>query len=292
MNDTASPGDALASQGKMFERLREDVRCVFERDPAARTTFEVLTTYPGLHAVLMHRLSHRLWNAGLKWLGRLLSNVARLFTGIEIHPGARIGRRFFIDHGMGVVIGETAVIGDDCTLYHGVTLGGTSWQKGKRHPTLGRDVVVGAGAKVLGPIEVGDGVRIGSNAVVVKSVPAGMTVVGVPGHIIGRGRDEKQAQRAATAKKIGFDAYGAPRDAPDPVAHAINCLLDHIHLMDHRLQSMTEALERLGVSSGDLEQIPEIEACEIVSAAEDQDSPQEGREPAQTQDPPAPPVSP
>jgi serine O-acetyltransferase len=292
MNDTASREDALASEGKMFERLREDVRCVFDRDPAARTTFEILTTYPGLHAVLMHRLSHRLWNAGLKWLGRLLSNVARLFTGIEIHPGARIGRRFFIDHGMGVVIGETAVIGDDCTLYHGVTLGGTSWQKGKRHPTLGRDVVVGAGAKVLGPIEVGDGVRIGSNAVVVKSVPAGMTVIGVPGHIIGRGRDEKQAQRAATAKKIGFDAYGATRDAPDPVAHAINCMLDHIHLMDHRLQAMTEALERLGVGSGDLEQLPEIEACEIVSAAEDPDSPQEGREPAQTRETPAPPINP
>jgi serine O-acetyltransferase len=148
----------------MFERLREDIACVFERDPAARNGFEVLTTYPGLHAVLMHRLSHGLWNRELKWLARFLSNVARLFTGIEIHPGAQIGRRFFIDHGMGVVIGETAVIGDDCTLYHGVTLGGTSWEKGKRHPSLGRDVVVGAGAKVLGPIEIGDGVRIGSNA--------------------------------------------------------------------------------------------------------------------------------
>ena len=159
----------------MFERLREDIACVFDRDPAARNGFEVLTTYPGLHAVLMHRLSHRLWEAGLKWLARFLSNVARLFTGIEIHPGAVIGRRFFIDHGMGVVIGETAVIGDDCTLYHGVTLGGTSWQKGKRHPTLGRDVVVGAGAKVLGPIEIGDGARIGSNAVVVKSIPPAAT---------------------------------------------------------------------------------------------------------------------
>ena len=170
----------------MFERLREDIRCVFERDPAARTGFEVFTTYPGLHAVWMHRATHALWRAGFKWLARFLSNVARLFTGIEIHPGAQIGRRFFIDHGMGVVIGETAVIGDDCTLYHGVTLGGTSWQKGKRHPTLGRDVVVGAGAKVLGPIDIGDGARIGSNAVVVKAVPPGATVVGIPGRIIER----------------------------------------------------------------------------------------------------------
>ncbi len=168
----------------MFERLREDISSVFDRDPAARNAFEIVTTYPGLHAVVVHRFTHRLWQGGYKWPARVLSNVARLFTGIEIHPGAEIGRRF-IDHGMGVVIGETAVIGDDCTLYHGVTLGGTSWQKGKRHPTLGRDVVVGAGAKVLGPIAIGDGARIGSNAVVVKSVPAGGTVVGVPGRVIG-----------------------------------------------------------------------------------------------------------
>ena len=150
----------------MFSRIREDVRCVFDRDPAARNTFDVLTTYPGIHAVLMHRFTHGLWSLGLKWLARVLSNLARWYTGIEIHPGAVIGRRFFIDHGMGVVIGETTEIGDDCTLYHGVTLGGTSWDKGKRHPTLGNNVVIGAGAKVLGPIEIGDGVRIGSNAVV------------------------------------------------------------------------------------------------------------------------------
>ncbi|OQX44432.1 MAG: serine O-acetyltransferase, partial [Candidatus Sedimenticola endophacoides] len=163
----------------MFSRLREDINCVFDRDPAARNAFEVLSAYPGFHAVTLHRLSHWLWSLGLRWLARVLSNVARFFTGIEIHPGARIGRRFFIDHGMGVVIGETAVIGDDCTLYHGVTLGGTSWQKGKRHPTLGNNVVVGAGAKVLGPIEIQDGARIGSNSVVVKDVPARTTVVGV-----------------------------------------------------------------------------------------------------------------
>ncbi|MGD8742745.1 MAG: serine O-acetyltransferase, partial [Granulosicoccaceae bacterium] len=161
----------------MFSRLREDIRCVFDRDPAARNAFEVLTTYPGLHALLLHRLSHRLWHWRLKWLARWLAGFARWWTGVEIHPAARIGRRFFIDHGMGVVVGETAEIGDDCTLYHGVTLGGTSWKKGKRHPTLGNDVVVGAGAKVLGPITLGDGARVGSNAVVVKGVPAGATVV-------------------------------------------------------------------------------------------------------------------
>jgi serine O-acetyltransferase len=252
----------------MFDRLREDIACVFERDPAARNAFEVLTTYPGLHAVLMHRLSHGLWKRGLKWLARFVSNVARLFTGIEIHPGAQIGRRFFIDHGMGVVIGETAVIGEDCTLYHGVTLGGTSWDKGKRHPTLGRDVVVGAGAKVLGPIEIGDGARIGSNAVVVKAIAPGATVVGVPGHVVGpRPTDAELERRAVTAERIGFDAYGATRDAPDPVAHAINCMLDHIHLMDQRMEAMSKALEQRGIT-GHFNHLPDLEACEIVSTAE------------------------
>ena len=231
----------------MFDRLREDIASVFERDPAARTSFEVLTTYPGFHAVLVHRATHWLWLRDLKWLARVLSNVARLFTGIEIHPGARIGRRLFIDHGMGVVIGETAVIGDDCTLYHGVTLGGTSWQKGKRHPTLENEVVVGAGAKVLGPILVGAGARIGSNAVVVKEVPPGATVVGVPGRVIECERDEDRRRRAVTAARIGFDAYGATRDAPDPVANAINRMLDHIHHMDQRLETMSFALEAKGI---------------------------------------------
>ncbi|EGV30581.1 serine O-acetyltransferase [Thiorhodococcus drewsii AZ1] len=231
----------------MFARLNEDIRCVFDRDPAARNGFDVLTTYPGIHAVMAHRLSHWLWRRDFKWLARVLSNFARLFTGIEIHPGAVIGRRFFIDHGMGVVIGETAVIGDDCTLYHGVTLGGTSWQKGKRHPTLGCDVVVGAGAKVLGPIDIGDGARIGSNAVVVKSVPAGATAVGVPGRIIESAGDAATQRRADTAKRIGFDAYGATRDAPDPVANAINRMLDHIHHMDRRMEAMSQALESQGI---------------------------------------------
>ena len=253
----------------MFERMREDIRCVFERDPAARTVWEVFTTYPGVHAVWAHRLAHALWERNLRWLGRWLSTLARLFTGIEIHPGARIGRRFFIDHGMGVVIGETAVIGDDCTLYHGVTLGGTSWQKGKRHPTLGNDVVVGAGAKVLGPIVVGDGARIGSNAVVLKPVPPGATVVGVPGRLVeppGSTGGEKP-HRAATAQRMGFDAYGATRDAPDPVAHAINCMLDHIHLVDRRMQAMTESLRRAGVPVEGTD-LPEIEACEVLSMDE------------------------
>ncbi len=227
----------------MFERLKEDIACVFERDPAARNRFEVMTIYPGVHAVLTHRMASRLWRQDYKWLARALANLTRLFTGIEIHPGAVIGRRFFIDHGMGVVIGETAVIGDDCTLYHGVTLGGTSWQKGKRHPTLGNDVVVGAGAKVLGPITVGDGARIGSNAVVVKSVPPGATAVGVPGRIIEPPGDATVQRRADTAKRIGFDAYGATRDAPDPIANAINRMLDHIHHMDQRLEAMSLALE-------------------------------------------------
>jgi serine O-acetyltransferase len=247
---------------------REDIQCVFERDPAARTSFEILTTYPGVHAVVFHRIAHALWCRGFKWLGRMLSHLGRWLTGIEIHPGAQIGRRFFIDHGMGVVIGETAIIGDDCTLYHGVTLGGTTWQKGKRHPTLANNVVVGAGAKVLGPIEIGEGVRIGSNAVVLKDVPAGATVVGVPGKLINQTQSGITGHREAIAKKIGFDAYGATKDAPDPVAHAINCMLDHMHVMDKKMQDMCEALKRLGVEP-DQETLPDLESCEIVSTAEE-----------------------
>lgn len=248
----------------MFDRLREDVRCVFDRDPAARTTLEVLTTYAGVHAVLLHRVSHELWNANLKWLARFLAALARWFTGVEIHPGAKIGRRFFIDHGMGVVIGETAQIGDDCTLYHGVTLGGTTWQAGKRHPTLGDNVVVGAGAKVLGPITVGDGGRIGSNAVVVKDVPAGATVVGIPGRVVRAkertGQDDQR--RRAFAEKIGFDAYGTAQDMPDPVANAVDAMLDHIHALDHRVEEMAGEIRRLG---GHVENtaLPDLKQCEV-----------------------------
>ncbi len=250
----------------MFKRLRDEIDCVFERDPAARNAFEILTAYPGLHAVMMHRVAHALWGRGFKWLARMLSNLARLLTGIEIHPGARLGRRFFIDHGTGVVIGETAVVGDDCTLYHGVTLGGTSWQKGKRHPTLGRDVVVGAGAKVLGPIQVGDGARIGSNAVVLKSVPAGGTVVGVPGRVIEHAGDATARRRADTAKRMGFDAYGATRDAPDPVANAVNRMLDHIHILDRRLEAMSRALEEQGITRH-FAHLDDLDDCVLDPAA-------------------------
>jgi serine O-acetyltransferase len=253
----------------MFDRLREDVSVVFDRDPAARSTLEILTAYPGVHALLFHRLAHRLWGMGAKWLARVVSHTGRWITGIEIHPGAVIGRRFFIDHGMGVVIGETAVIGDDCTLYHGVTLGGTSWQKGKRHPTLGDDVVVGAGAKVLGPIEIGTGARIGSNAVVVRGVPANSTVVGVPGRLIERKEPMFDTEhREKMASKMGFDAYGATADAPDPVAHAINCMLDHVHVIETKMQRMCEAMREMGFEPGEAE-FPELRSCEIISTAEE-----------------------
>ena len=234
----------------MFDRLREDIRSVFDRDPAARNFFEVLTNYPGLHALLIHRLSHGLWKMGLKWLARLISTFSRWLTGIEIHPGAKIGRRFFIDHGMGVVIGETAEVGDDVTIYQGVTLGGTSWEKGKRHPTLEDGVIVGAGAKVLGPFTVGKDARIGSNAVVTKPVPAGATVVGVPGRIIkvpgGDTADAKQLEERhhELAKKIGFDAYGVS-EMPDPIAHSIRAMLEHIHAQDQRLNDMCKTLKKL-----------------------------------------------
>lgn len=230
----------------MFKQIRENMSAVFERDPAARSWLEVLTTYPGVHALLVHRLAHRLWGWNFKWLARVICNLGRWFTGIEIHPAARIGRRVFIDHGMGVVIGETAVIGDDCTLYHGVTLGGTSWNKGKRHPTLGQGVVVGAGAKILGPIMVGDGAKIGSNAVVVKDVPAGATMVGIPARILDSSQAEK---RKALADKMGFSAYAVGENLNDPMAMAINGLLDHAVMMSQRIDSMAKQLSQLGIES-------------------------------------------
>ena len=221
----------------MFEAIREDIQSVFDRDPAARTIFEVVTCYPGLHARIFHRMSHNLWLANFKWLARFLSHIGRGLTGIEIHPGASIGRRFFIDHGMGVVIGETAEIGDDVTLYHGVTLGGTSWREGKRHPTLGNGVVVGAGAKILGPIYVGDNAKIGSNAVVVKDVPAGATAAGIPARIL----DE-------TKKAEGFNAYGVGNDQNDPLSKAIHGLLGHSMVVDQRINHILEQLEKMGVN--------------------------------------------
>ncbi|MBS4096127.1 MAG: serine O-acetyltransferase [Sulfuricella sp.] len=232
----------------MFNHLREDISVVFDRDPAARSTWEVLTTYPGVHALLIYRLSRRLWGWELKWLARFLSFLGRWFTGIEIHPGATIGRRFFIDHGMGVVIGETAEIGDDCTLYHGVTLGGTSWNKGKRHPTLEAGVVIGAGAKVLGPITIGEGAKIGSNAVVVKNVPAGATAVGIPARILDGG---KAQQRESHAQKLGFSAYAMSDDMNDPIVKAIHAMLDHASATDRRIAIVLEQLKKCGI---DIEQ--------------------------------------
>jgi len=245
----------------MWERIKEDVACVFQRDPAARTTFEVLTNYPGLHAVWLHRINHRLWNADWKWLARTLSTLGRWLTGIEIHPGAQIGRRFFIDHGMGVVIGETSHIGNDCTMYHGVTLGGTTWQPGKRHPTLGNDVVIGAGAKILGPIIIGNGARIGSNAVVVKEVPHGATVVGIPARIVQVDKDYQAHNKQAIEKKI-FDAYGIPQDLPniDPIQHAINHMLDDIQKIDEKIQMLCITIKKIG---GDKLLLDELNSCQI-----------------------------
>lgn len=230
----------------MFSRMREDIASVFDRDPAARSTWEVLTCYPGFHALQVHKLSNFFWRLGLRWLARWTSHWGRFFTGIEIHPGATIGRRVFIDHGMGVVIGETAEIGDDCTLYHGVTLGGTSWNKGKRHPTLLPGVVIGAGAKVLGPITVGEGAKIGSNAVVVKDVPPGATAVGIPARII---EGERDLQREEHAAKLGFSAYALGGNMDDPLAKAIHGLLDHAVETDRRMDVLRKRLEALGVSA-------------------------------------------
>ena len=251
----------------MFSRLKEDIACVFERDPAAQSAFEIMTTYPGVHAVLIHRVSHYFWNAGYLWLARFIAHICRWLTGIEIHPGAQIGRRFFIDHGMGVVIGETAIIGDDCTIYHGVTLGGTTWDKGKRHPTLHNGVIIGAGAKVLGPIEIGAGARVGSNSVVLKPVPAGATVVGIPGHIIGTQPKTAKIERDEIAKKMGFDAYGTTADMPDPVAYAINRMLDHIHLLDKQIETLQKALNDAGINCTE-SHLSTLDGCEIADSYE------------------------
>jgi serine O-acetyltransferase len=233
----------------MFARLREDISVVFDRDPAARSRWEVLTCYPGLHALVWHRtVVHPLWSSGMRWLARWMAHWGRWLTGIEIHPGATVGRRVFIDHGMGIVIGETAVVGDDCTLYHGVTLGGTSWKKGKRHPTLGRGVVIGAGAKVLGPVEIGDGAKIGSNAVVVRDVPPDATAVGIPARIV---TAEDQARREEQAARIGFSAYAISADMDDPVVQAIHRLLDHAAATDERLERLVAQLQKDGLEMGD-----------------------------------------
>jgi serine O-acetyltransferase len=233
----------------MFARLREDIACILERDPAARSRWEVLTCYPGLHALVMHRWAHALWQRGLRWPARFVSHLARWLTGIEIHPGATIGRRVFIDHGMGLVIGETAEVGDECTLYHGVTLGGTSLEKGaKRHPTLGRGVIVSAGAKVLGGFTVGDGARVGSNAVLLQPVPAGATAVGIPARILHKSAD---ADREVAAAKLGFSAYGLTQ-GDDPMAQALKGLIDHAGSHEQQIALLWQAIEKLSARSREL----------------------------------------
>ena len=231
----------------MFARLHSDIQCILDRDPAARSAWEVLTCYPGLHAVVLHRWAHACWRAGFKWLGRFISNFSRWITGIEIHPGATLGELIFFDHGMGIVIGETAEIGDGCTIYHGVTLGGTSLYKGaKRHPTLGKDVVVGAGAKVLGGFTVGDGAKVGSNAVVTKPVPAGATAVGNPARIIQEAQD---VQREAAASKMGFSAYGVTQN-DDPLSQAMRGLIDNAASQEHQIALLWQALEKMNAQPG------------------------------------------
>ena len=233
----------------MFSRLREDIACILERDPAARSRFEVLTCYPGLHALVLHRRANWFWQRGWTWAGRFISHLARFFTGIEIHPGATIGRRVFIDHGMGVVVGETAEIGDGCTIYQGVTLGGTSLTKGaKRHPTLGRNVIVGANSQVLGGFTVGDGARIGSNAVVVKPVPAGATAVGNPARVLVA---ETEAAREAAAARLGFSAYGVTQ-GDDPMSQAMKSLIDHAAGQEQQIMLLWQAIEKLSARAREL----------------------------------------
>ena len=237
----------------MFRHLREDIRSIIARDPAARNTWEVITCYPGFQAILVHRMAHWCWKHGLKWLARFISHLARILTGIEIHPGAVIGRRVFIDHGMGVVIGETAEVGDDCTIYQEVTLGGTSLTKGKkRHPTREKGVIIGAGAKVLGSFTVGEMAKIGSNAVVVKEVPAGATAVGNPARIIQKeeNRDEKDAASAL------FSSYGITPNGDDPLIKALRGLINNAAAQEHQLKNIISALEAADIK---LESLPEEE---------------------------------
>ncbi len=218
----------------MFSGLRDDIQTIFKRDPAARNVAEILFSYPGFHAVLIHRIAHRLWRSRMYFLGRLASHTGRFLTGIEIHPGAKIGRAFFIDHGMGVVIGETAEVGDNVTLYHGVTLGGTTWQKGKRHPTIGSNVVIGAGAKVLGPVHIGANTRIGANSVVLNDIPPNSIVVGIPGKVVFRVEGER---RIALDKEF----------MPDPQGRAIASLLERVGELESRLDRIEETEEKRGV---------------------------------------------
>jgi serine O-acetyltransferase len=245
----------------MFSYLREDIASIIERDPAARNAWEVVTCYPGLQAIVMHRWAHWCWMSGMKWLGRFVSHIARILTGIEIHPGATIGRRVFIDHGFGVVIGETAEIGDDCTIYQGVTLGGTSLNKGtKRHPTLGRGVIIGAGAKVLGGFTVGEGAKVGSNAVVVKEVPAGATAVGNPAHIV---KKDASRQREEAAARV-FAAYGVmPNTDEDPLSTALHQLIDHAGVQEQQMHQILTALKAAGIGCDVVPQSDKLDAAQL-----------------------------
>ncbi|MBS3952979.1 MAG: serine O-acetyltransferase [Methylomicrobium sp.] len=225
------PGSAMNHEHSLTQQWREDVACVFARDPAARSRIEVLLAYPGVHAVLLHRVSHKLWRSNWFLTARLLSSFTRWMTHVDIHPGASIGRRFFIDHGAGVVIGETTIVGDDVTLYHGVTLGGTSWNKIKRHPTLGNNVLIGAGAKVLGAITLGNNVRVGANSVVVKDVPHCCTVVGIPGRVI-------QSKGLKITNEYGIDLDH--HLVPDPVGKAINCVLERLDKLESQQKRIDE----------------------------------------------------
>jgi len=250
----------------MFHHLRQDIRSIIERDPAARNGWEVLTCYPGLQAIVMHRWAHWCWTHGLKWVGRFISYLARIITGIEIHPGATIGRRFFIDHGTGVVIGETAEIGDDCTIYQGVTLGGTSLHKGaKRHPTLGSGAIIGAGAKVLGGFTVGEGAKVGSNAVLMKEVPPGATAVGNPAHIVQKDAGKRREEAAARV----FAAYGiTPNADDDPLSTALHKLIDHAVAQDQQMQQVLAALRTAGVSCETLPQAAKFDAAQLNKLVE------------------------
>ena len=235
----------------MWNLIKEDINCVFDRDPASRHVLEILTTYPGVHAILAHRINHWLWGKGFKWLARFLSNISRWFTAIDIHPGATIGRRFFIDHGLGVVIGETTEIGDDVSLYQGVTLGGRKMKPGKRHPTLGDNVIVGAGAKILGPFRVGDNARIGSNAVVLDEVPNGATVVGIPGKIVAcRDLSNEDCSKQFEKNQESFDSYAV--DAPT-VAHMdeVDSLRQQLQTMQQKMYELEKAIKNQSVKEGD-----------------------------------------
>lgn len=249
----------------MFERLHADIRCIKERDPAARSTWEVLTCYPGLHALVLHRRAHWCWHNGFKWLGRFISHFSRGFTGIEIHPGAKIAPGVFFDHGMGIVIGETAEIGEGCTIYQGVTLGGTSLTKGaKRHPTLGRNVVIGAGAKVIGSFTVGDNAKVGSNAVLTKELPPGATAVGNPARII---QAELDVRREEVASKMGFSAYGITQN-DDPLSQALRGLIDNASSQEHQIALLWEAIEKLSANRTAGDCVPSDAAREECFEAE------------------------